>query len=94
MQVVEQDLQTILDSLRDLKVDWQDDTAKRVIATLEAVPVKNTYALAEAQAFLDENFEDGLLICRLFLGLSKDAFMTVLRDELGDYPERFRANRL
>jgi len=33
---------------------------------------------------LDLNFDDGLLICRLFLGLSKDQFSAVLADALKD----------
>jgi hypothetical protein len=86
MQVVAQDLETILDSLRALNVDWQDATARRVIGTLEEIPIKSSYTHAEVQAFLDTNFDDGLLICRLFLGHSKDSFMGVLRDELGNIP--------
>jgi len=96
MKFVAQDLNTILDSLRDLKVDWQDDTAKRVIDTLEAIPIKKDYSLKEVQAFLDHNFEDGLLICRLFLGLSKDQFTAVLRTTLDKIPagvNGYKANK-
>src|SRR2546430_16302152 len=34
-------------------------------------------------AILDDNFDDGLLICRLFLGLSSDQFKGLLGGALG-----------
>jgi hypothetical protein len=86
MQVIAQDIKTLLDSLRDLKVDWQDDTAKRVITSLEAIPIKPAYTVRDVEGWLNTNFDDGLLICRLFLGLSKDQFTILLRDELKDIP--------
>jgi len=79
MEVIEQNLEDILASLGPLPVDWQDDTAIRVIHHLETFPVKKTYSEREVQTLLDENFEDGILICRLFLGMSKDQFVAALR---------------
>jgi hypothetical protein len=83
MQVVAQTLDDILATLRPLTVEWQDDTSRRVIVEIEALPVKATYELADVQAVIDKHFDDGLLICRLFLGLSKDEFSGALRDALG-----------
>ena len=96
MQVIAQDIQTLLDSLRDLKVDWQDDTAKRVISSLEAIPIKPAYTVGDVEGWLDTNFDDGLLICRLFLGLSKDRFTILLGDELKNIPlgvKGYKANK-
>lgn len=47
-------------------------------------------------ALLDEHFEDGILICRLFLGLSKDQFVSLLqgiREGKGLGVTSYRADR-
>lgn len=84
MKAVAQSLDDILGSLRSLTVDWKDDTATRVIERLQTVPVKAAYTEADVQELLDEHFEDGILICRLFLGVSKDTFVSMLRDARGE----------
>lgn len=80
MKVIAQSLEEILDNLRPLAVEWKDDTAVRVIEKLRALSVKQGYTPADVQSMLDENFDDGILICRLFLGVSKDQFTGMLRD--------------
>ena len=40
MEVIVQKLDDILHSLRPLAVEWEDDTARRVINQLQALPVK------------------------------------------------------
>jgi hypothetical protein len=70
MQVVAQNLDDILAGLQPLTVDWQDDISRRVIAEIEAMPVKKVYALDDVRILLDKEFDDALLICRLFLGPS------------------------
>ncbi len=95
MEVIEQDLDDILNSLGSLPVDWQDETAVRVIRRLGAFPAKTAYSESDIQALLNENFEDGILICRLFLGMSKDQFVSVLRgirDEKGIGVKSYRAD--
>ena len=82
MQVVAQDLLAILETLRPLTVDWQDDTSRRVIAEIEAMRVKEAFGADDVRELIDKNFDDGLLICRLFLGLSKDQFTNTLRATL------------
>jgi hypothetical protein len=84
MEFVAQKLDDILSSLRPLTVEWQDETARRVIDRLKAIHVKQAYTTEDIKTILDENFDDGMLICRLFLGLSKDQFGNVLRDALGN----------
>ncbi len=83
MEIVSQDIQDILSTLQPLTVDWQDETSHRVIAEIEAMPVKKAYTVADVQLILDKHFDDGLLICRLFLGFSKDRFTPALRIALG-----------
>jgi hypothetical protein len=84
LEFIAQKLDDIVDSLRSLAVDWKDDTARRVIDRLRVVPVKKAYTTEDVKALLDGNFNDGILICRLFLGMSKDQFISVLRGIRGD----------
>ena len=84
MEVIAQQLDDIVESLRPLAVEWKDDTACRVIDRLKTIPVKQVYTAADVRALLDENFDDGILICRLFLGISKDQFVSVLRGIRGE----------
>jgi hypothetical protein len=80
--VVAQNLDDILAGLQPLIVDWQDDISRRVIAEIEAMPVKKAYTLNDVMILLDKDFDDALLICRRFLGLSKDTFTGALHDAL------------
>ena len=96
MKVVAQNLDDILGSLQPLKVEWQDDTARRVIARLEKFPRKKVYAAVDIEAMLDVDFDDGLLIARLFLALSKDDFSAALKGALagaGSGIKRYRADK-
>ena len=96
MEVIAQKLDDIVDSLRPLTVEWKDDTAHRVIDRLKALPIKKAYTIEDIQVLLDGNFDDGILICRLFLGISKDQFVSVLRGIRGDAGigvRSYRANR-
>jgi hypothetical protein len=83
MEVISQKLDDILASLQPLAVEWQDETARRVIERLKTLPVKKAYTAADVRSLLDEQFDEGLLICRLFLALSKDQFESVLKDIRG-----------
>jgi hypothetical protein len=84
MQFIAQKLEDILDSLKPLTVEWKDDTAIRVIDRLKDFPVKKSYTAEDIKALLSQNFDDGILISRLFLGLSKDQFVSILRGIFGD----------
>jgi len=83
VQIVNQTLEDILSSLRHLEVDWKDETAIRVMAQLRNMPVKAVYSIEDVEALLDANFDEGILICRLFMGLSKDQFTALLHDARG-----------
>lgn len=96
MQVVAQKLDEILATLQPLIVEWQDDVAKRVIAEIEAIPPKPSYSVTDLQVILDKHFDDGILIIRLFLGLSKDLFTPAIQETLGGGPagvKRYLADR-
>src|ERR1700674_3051064 len=97
MEVIAQKLDDIVDSLRPLTVEWKDDTASRVIDRLRDVSVKMAYSTEDVKALLDGNFDDGILICRLFLGISKDQFVSVFRGIRGETEgigvKSYRANQ-
>jgi hypothetical protein len=94
MEVIAQKLTDIVDSLQPLTVDWKDDIANRVILRLRKFPIKKAYTTEDVRALLDESFDDAILIFRLFLGLSKDQFVSILRgirDEKGIGVKSYRA---
>ena len=66
MERIAQKLDDILASLQALTVEWQDDTARRVIEILKRLRVKKAYTTADVRALLDKHFEDGMLICSAF----------------------------
>lgn len=84
MEFIAQSLDDIVASLQPLTVEWKDDTARRVIARLQSFPIKTAYGSSDLRVLLDENFDDGILILRLFLGFSNDQFVSVMRGVLGD----------
>ena len=90
MEIVSQTLEEILDNLRPIEVDWRDPTARSIIEQLRSFPVKDQYADVDIAALLDRNFEEGKLICRLFLGRSKDEFESLLIEALGKGGTGFR----
>ncbi|MBL8236162.1 MAG: hypothetical protein JNM66_01995 [Bryobacterales bacterium] len=83
MEIVSQALDDIVASLQPLNVDWKDETALRVIGRLTGFSVKNAYTAEDVRALLDSDFDDAILIFRLFMGLSKDQFVATLRDIRG-----------
>ena len=83
MEFVQQSLEDILDSLSPLPVEWQDDTSRKVIDLIGTIPIKHEYTTDDIVNLLSEGFAEGLIVCQLFLGLSKDAFTTELDLALG-----------
>ena len=95
MEHITQTLDDIVSSLQPLTVEWKDDTAHRIIDRLTHFPVKKAYTIADVRALLDEDFDDAILIFRLFMGLSKDQFVSFLRgirDEKRIGVKSYRAN--
>jgi len=76
---ITQKLDDILASLQPLTVEWQDETAYRVIKKLEKLPRKKAYKVEDIKSIIDDHFNDGMLICRLFLGMSNDQFVAELK---------------
>ena len=96
MRVLDQKLEDLLTSLSPLAVDWRDETATKAIAKLTAISKKEIYGRDDIAALLREDFKEGILCCRLFLALSKDAMEVELRKGLpggGIGVKRFEADR-
>lgn len=95
MEVIAQSLDDIVNNLRPLTVEWKDETAFRIIKRIKLISQKKAYTIEDVKALLDENFDDGILICRLFLGFSKDQFVSVMkgiRSEQGIGVKSYKAN--
>ncbi|UXA51813.1 hypothetical protein M0D45_13905 [Xanthomonas prunicola] len=60
-----------------------DETAANAIARLTDIERKESYSRIDIAKILDEDFEEGILISRLFLALSKDNMESELKRELG-----------
>lgn len=82
MQVIDQTIEDVVASLSPLNVEWMDEMAAGAIAKLAAIEKKKSYGRADIVALLDDDFEQGILCCRLFLALSKDTMEAELRREL------------
>jgi DpnII restriction endonuclease len=83
LRLLRQDSEIIAASLTDMSAEWLDETASRIIETVTSMPRKPAYGAADLDELLSRHFEDGKAICRLFLGLSKDEFETLLTEKLG-----------
>lgn len=83
MRVIDQTLEEILESLSPLDVEWMDETAANTIARLTALDHKLEYGRADIEFLFADDFEEGLLCVRLFLGLSADQMRAALAAELG-----------
>ncbi|MHC2021449.1 DpnII family type II restriction endonuclease, partial [Methylobacterium sp. CM6247] len=97
MRVIEQQVGEIIENLSPLDVEWMDDTAGKAIAKLAAIGVKSDYSRSDVEDLLANDFDEGLLCCRLFLALSKDTMEGRLRDALGAGGigiKRFQSDRM
>jgi hypothetical protein len=84
MKLEKQSVEQILLNLQVIEVDWQDDTARQVITKLSDLPIKKRYSRKDIISLLETDFDEGSLILRLFLGLSKDNYLAQLQDLLGE----------
>ena len=83
MKVEQQSTDELLSQLSRLEVDWRDDQSTRAIDRLKSIPVKSSYTIDDIRAILNDDFETGKLVARLFLGLSKDSFEAAMVGILG-----------
>jgi hypothetical protein len=88
-----QTFEEIISSLSRIESAWKDLHAQSVMDLLDQVAEKAVYTTADLRQLLDQDYEAGMTLIRLFLDLSKDELVGSLRDvEAGLYrkdPERF-----
>lgn len=78
-----QTFEEIISKLTAIQSGWQDDLASAVMRLVDAVEEKDSYTAADLRKILEADFEAGLVLIQLFLGLSKDELTGSLRDSLG-----------
>ncbi len=84
MEEFTQTLSELIGKLGPLEVDWQDAVSLRVVERIKALPKKAAYTRDDIAGIVEGGpFDDGMLILRLFLGLSKDRFTAVMTNALG-----------
>lgn len=112
METLTQTVGGILGALTAIDVDWQDPVAISVVARLKSLPLKEAYSDEDILALFEDcktlaeltakDIDEGLLVARLFLGLSKDQFSAAFADALGSPPagqpggaglKRYKADR-
>lgn len=96
MQQIDQTIEDVVASLSPLAVDWMDEMAAGAIAKLATIEKKDSYTREDVVALLDQDFEQGILCCRLFLALSKDTMEAELKRELdtgGIGVKRYQSDR-
>lgn len=75
-----QTFEEIISKLSPIHSEWRDDLATSVIDLLVGIPDKNFYTTEDLRKVLAHDFDAGLTLIRLFLDLSKDELMGVLRE--------------
>lgn len=83
MKRVRQTFDEIVDKLSAIEAEWKDEFAEKVIRLLHTFPIKSSYGLPDVIAVLKKDFDAGLTVCRLFLDMSKDEFISALRAAMG-----------
>lgn len=93
MRRYQQTLNELLSSLSNIDSSWKDKLADSIIGMLQRIPVKETYNESDICALLDEDYESGITIIRLFLDMSKDEFTSALRNKVkGIGKSQYRKN--
>lgn len=82
MKRIRQTFEEIFESLMPVESSWRDAHAEQVINALKTIKDGSKPGFSEVQEFLDQNFNTGLTVVRLFLDLSKDEFLIRLGSEL------------
>lgn len=88
MRVVQQNFDTLIDSLSPLEAEWMDEMAEAIMARIVMVPAKPEYGRDDIENLIDaaaaQDFTVSLFCVGLFLGFSRDKLQVELKDALGD----------
>ena len=83
MKRYRQTFEEIISKLSAIQAEWKDDLAKSVMEILGSIPEKASYTAGDLREILEQDFEAGLTLVRLFLDLSKDELVAALRESMG-----------
>lgn len=83
MKRIQQTFEEIETSLIPIEASWFDSHAEEVINLLREMPSKCAFTEDDAAKLLDQHFDSGTTVIRLFLDLSKDEFTHQMRQSLG-----------
>lgn len=77
-----QTFEEIISKLSAIQSEWKDDLAKSVMDLLDGIEEKDSYTTEDLRQILEQDFNAGLTLIRLFLDLSKDEMTGVLSESL------------
>jgi hypothetical protein len=78
-----QTFEEIISKLSAIQAEWKDDLAKSVMEILDSIPEKDAYTAGDLREVLEQDFDAGLTLVRLFLDFSKDELVGALRESTG-----------
>lgn len=74
MKRYRQTLDEVISLLSPVDTTWMDDHSTAVMAMVAELPVKTAYTRDDINKLLADNFDVGITLVRLVLGMSKDEF--------------------
>ncbi len=86
MKKEKQTLEKLVGALMPVEASWLDEHGEMVIETLKNLVQKEKILNSDIQSILDEDFDIGSTVVRLFLGLSKDEFTIALKGKMPGSP--------
>jgi len=89
-----QTLDEVISLLSPVDTTWMDEHSVAVVAAITDLPIKDDYTRDDINTLLQTNFDIGITLIRLVLGLSKDEFQLHMKRQLdgpgGSGVTRFR----
>lgn len=77
-----QTLEELLSLLSPVDTTWMDDHSTAVIGAMSDLPIREAYGREDIARLLTEDFDVGITLIRLVLGMSKDEFHLQMRGHL------------
>lgn len=94
MKRYRQTLEELISLLSPVDTTWMDNHSAAVVTMLADLPVRDDYTRDDVNALLDADFDVGITMLRLVLGMSKDEFQLHMTEHLdgpgGSGVTRFR----
>ncbi len=94
MKRYRQTLGELVSLLSPVDTTWMDDHSAAVVTAITNLPIKETYSRDDLNAILADQFDVGITMIRLVLGMSKDEFQLHMTEYLtgpgGSGVTRFR----